>query len=117
MNSKKLDPILVQALANQEAYDAGIVPFNGSALHHDMNRVLSTLPPEEARKLRRKFRKMWRKLIRKNTQATSTDLIKRSDEGHRTGLGQPNPKEHHRTARKVLVYWELNKRARAKAAG
>lgn len=117
MNSKKLDPILVQALANQEAYDAGIAPFNAATLHHDMNKVLSALPQEEARKLRRKFRKMWRKLVRKNIQATSNDLIKQSENGFRSGLGQPHPKEHHHAARKVLVYWELNRRARVKAGG
>lgn len=112
MNSKKLDPILIQALTSQEAFNEGIIPFNICALRHDMNRILSTLPPDESRKLRRKFRKMWRKLILKNTQAISTDLIKRSEDGYRTGLGQSSPQKQHHIARKSLVYYVLNKRAR-----
>lgn len=111
----KTDPILLAALAHQEAYDAGIVPPDSRFLH-DMRRNLSQLPPEESRKLRRKFRKLWRKLARGNQDVTASDLIKGSETAVRTGLGCKNPTQNHSIARKSAVHWEMHRRARKKAA-
>jgi len=113
----KVDPILLQALMAQEAYDAGVVPNTFDKMKHDMNRLLADLPPEESRKLRRRFRKMWRNLIRKNLRPNSNDLILSSAQAHRAGLGVISPTSDHALSRKGLVLSELHKRARKKAAG
>lgn len=42
--------------------EKGILPISDSELGLDMNVYLSRFPPEEARKMRRKFRKLWRKI-------------------------------------------------------
>lgn len=110
----RVDPVLLQALIAQEAYDAGIAPYTFDKLSHDMNRLLSDLPPEEARKLRRKFRKMWRNLVRKNIRANSNDLIRNSTIAHRMGLGTSKPQTQNALSRKSLVLNELSQRARKK---
>lgn len=111
----KIDPILLTALAHQEAYNAGIVPPDSRFLH-DMRRALSQLPTEESRKLRRKFRKLWRKLARGNQGTTASDLIRGSDTANRTGLGCKTPTQSHSMSRKASVHWEMYRRARKKAA-
>lgn len=40
-------------------HQLGIVPLSYD--EKDINRILSSLPPDEAKKMRRKFRKLWRK--------------------------------------------------------
>jgi len=109
----KNNPILLTALAHQEAYDAGIVPPDKD-FSHDMNNILSQLTPEESRRVRRKFRKLWRKLARYNPILTADELIRSSDTSRRTGLGIKEPTRWHRAARKAVVHWELYKRARQK---
>ena len=42
--------------------EAGLVPLTGANLNYDVNKALADLPPDEARKMKRKFRKLWRKL-------------------------------------------------------
>jgi hypothetical protein len=113
----KVDPILLQALLAQEAYDAGIVPYTFDKMRHDMNRLLADLPPEESRKLRRRFRKMWRNIIRKNLLPNSNDLILSSTQAHRAGLGKSAPSVDHSWNRKNYVLSELARRARKKAVG
>lgn len=114
---QKIDPILLQALIAQEAYDAGIVPFAFDKMKHDMNRLLADLTPEESRKLRRRFRKMWRKQVLKNTRSNSDDLILGSEQAHSAGLGEAAPTNDHSWNRKCYVFSELSRRARKKAAG
>lgn len=113
----KVDPILLQALVAQEAYDEGIVPYTLDKLGLDMNKLLADLPPEEARRLRRRFRKMWRNLVRKNLRPNSNDLIRSSTTAYRTGLGKVKPDRTEALSRKNIVLSELSRRARKKAAG
>lgn len=111
----KIDPILLAAMAHQEAYEAGIIPPSTHFLH-DMRRHLEQLPPEESRRIRRKFRKLWRKLARKNN-ASANELIKGSETANRTGLGCKMPTQNHSVARKASVHWEMYRRARKKLSG
>jgi len=110
-----INEILLKALASQEAYDEGIVPLDWATIQHDVSRLLDKLPPEESRKLRRKFRKMWRKLIVKNNKDNASDLIRCSLTAHSVGLGVVKPDLRNATARKHLVLSELMSRARKKA--
>lgn len=108
-----IDPIVLEAIVNQEAYDTGIVPPNKNILA-DMGRPLSSLLPEVSRKLRRKFRKLWRKLGRQHHEIIASELIKCADIANRTGLGAEYPTRKQSLARKSVVYSELNRRARKK---
>lgn len=110
----KINPILLTAMAHQEAYDVGIVPLDTRFLH-DMSRSLSQLSPEESRKLRRKFRKLWRKLAKGNNQViTASNLMLESATANHVGLGCKNPTRYHSAGRKTLVYRELQAKARKK---
>jgi hypothetical protein len=113
----RIDPILLQALISQEAYDAGIAPYSFDKLNQDMNRLLADLPPEEARKMRRRFRKLWRNLARKNLLPNSNDLIRSSATANRVGLGKSKPEKQDAVSRKSWVLYELARRARKKASG
>lgn len=45
------------------AFNNGIAPLDDVwSASHDYNRILASMPPEEAKKMKRKFRKLWRKL-------------------------------------------------------
>ena len=46
---------------------AGIVPFDPNQLDDkDIQRGLESLPPDERRKMKRKFRKLWRRAAKKS---------------------------------------------------
>ena len=50
-----------------EFLNTGIVPLSwratdGAPAWFDINKILASLPPDEVRKMKRKFRKAWRKL-------------------------------------------------------
>jgi hypothetical protein len=51
------NPIL-EFLMKAAAHERGIVPLERN--HHDFNRILASLPPDDARAMKRKFRKLWR---------------------------------------------------------
>jgi hypothetical protein len=60
------DPILKLKL-QIEFLNKGVVPLAwrqevGAPAHFDINKILAGFPPDEARKMKRKFRKLWRKL-------------------------------------------------------
>lgn len=65
-NDRK-DP-LYQILLAKRMEAAGIVPINPGTEQHDVNRDLASLPPEEQRRIKRKFRKAWRTAAKKNLQ-------------------------------------------------
>jgi len=52
-----------------EFMNKGIVPLGlrngGAPIFFDINKILAEMPPEEARKMRRKFRKLWRQIVTK----------------------------------------------------
>jgi hypothetical protein len=50
-------------LIHKACFDEGIIPIEVE--QSDMTVALSQLPPDEARKLKRKFRKLWRREARK----------------------------------------------------
>lgn len=83
--------VLKKIVIFQAHEEAGIAPTSAETL--DFNRVLEALPPEEARKMRRKFRKLWRALA-----ANSRPAQKRA-----VGLGKRNPTKQNKRARQVLV--------------
>jgi hypothetical protein len=92
------NPIL-EFLMKAAAHERGIVPLERN--HHDFNRILASLPPDDARAMKRKFRKLWRKVAR-NKQAKNTRLK------HITsGLGNQNPTRTHKNNRKHMVYAHL----------
>ena len=82
------------------AHEHGIAPIEKS--HHDFNRILSGIPEDEARVMRRKFRKLWRRYLKKS-------ITKR---GHRyrdtaLGLGCKNPTRTQKNNRKNAVVAQL----------
>lgn len=46
----------------------GVAPIELGHSHEDINRILSSLPSEEARVMKRKFRKIWRSLVKKRLE-------------------------------------------------
>lgn len=61
MNMNQHDKVLLDAIWHM----IGIAPIQTNTGKTDINIILSTLPPEEARVMKRKFRKMWRNLVKK----------------------------------------------------
>lgn len=85
-------------LAVQTVYHAlGIVPISSIDLRHDFNRYLASLPPEEARRMKRKFRKLWRAAAKKPPKFVSERHIAK------LGLGAPEPTREEKLARKAEV--------------
>ena len=70
-------------------FKAGIVPIEDPS--NDFRRMLKQLPPEEARRLKRKFRKLWRKNLSPSNK-------------NRAGLGKRTPSRAEKTYRKKLVF-------------
>lgn len=112
-----INQVLLDALTAEEAYRLGIIPLRNENVGTSFRDVLSKMPPEEARKTKRKFRKLWRSLARKASQGSAEAFMRGADEAHRLGLGQPNPNKVNSTARKISVFWELRRRARKRVAG
>ncbi len=88
--------ILVTAMFN-----AGIIPIEETP--HDMTRVLSQLPIEDARKLKRKFRKVWRKLAKAEQLKQNQGKSKKVQIGSQYGKNKLNPSRRERLERKRLV--------------
>lgn len=83
-----------RALIYAVMLEHGIVPIEDPTF--DMRRALATLPPEEARAIKRRFRKMWRKLAKQDKKAAAS-----------AGLGKDAPSRLDRTTRKRLVLEQL----------
>ena len=78
-------------LLQQVMWEQGIIPMDLD--DHDAGRRLDLLPPEEARRLKRRFRKLWRTLAR--TKAYHSLY----------GLGDKEPSRRTKNHRKVLVFY------------
>ena len=91
--------LILDFLMKAAAHEAGIVPLEKT--HHDFNRILASLPPEEARAMKRKFRKLWRKVAK--AKPTKNSRLKRIT----TGLGTANPTRSQKNNRKHAVYMHL----------
>jgi len=100
---------LTESLRTLMAHQKGIVPLAWSGERHDINRDLSTLPPEEVRAMKRKFRKMWRAEAR-NAIPAKTKSGKRFAARYKEqlGLGAENPTKTHKRYRKAAVFRRLS---------
>lgn len=112
-----IDPLLMEIASAEEAYKSGIFPLSGLFSSGDMNRRIHEMSKEDIRKAKRKFRKMWRKIVQAHIKQTADDLIKASDAAFRLGFGEKTPKDYHAVSRKVVVHWELRRRARRRILG
>lgn len=111
-----INPVLMDALTAEEAYQLGIIPLNNENLGKSFLAVLSSMPHDEARRAKRKFRKLWRSLARKASYPSAEALVVGADEAHRMGLGNIKPNRVNCSTRKIAVFWELRRRARARAS-
>ena len=92
-----LDDILRKIVAHQ----LGIVPLSGVPIHHDVNKILTGLPRDEARKMRRKFRKLWRTAVRQRNTNNAPTFKKYV--ASISGLGSPKPDKRNKSNRKLAV--------------
>jgi len=96
--------------------EENIVPFghgNGGLMpDFDVNRALDQLPPEEARKMKRKFRKLWRQAARRFSRPGSCKEEKKA--AIELGRGNPTPEKKHKNRRKWRVFFDLQTKLRLK---
>lgn len=94
------------------SFKEGIVPLEDARM--DVGRALKDLPPEDARKMKRRFRKLWRKLAREEAYsqracefkvAKKLKLPKGDDASQDASLPLPphKPSKRAKLARKELV--------------
>ncbi|HAN16498.1 MAG TPA: hypothetical protein DCP73_13255 [Chloroflexi bacterium] len=84
----------------------GVAPLD--TVHFDINKMLAGLPPDEARKMRRKFRKLWRKYT-KRKMSEAKGVSHKQTAVREVGLGEQSPTRAQRNHRKRAVYWGLRK--------
>jgi|OM-RGC.v1.028954691 hypothetical protein len=89
-------PTLNQMLRDAACIELGIVPLNHN-IHDGIKQRLDAMPPDEARKMKRKFRKLWRKIAKKQCRSESV------------GLGDPDATNSQRRYRKSLVRGEIER--------
>lgn len=91
-------------------HNVGVVPITLKSMHFDYNRILANLPPDEARKMKRKFRKMWRKHLRSYSLGiVSPHLI---EAVRPYGFGENAPSKLQKYRRKKFVYNQVTKQAK-----
>ena len=105
-NLRDVEKTLIQAVHLQ----VGILPMEKTEL--DMRRALQQMPPDDARKAKRRFRKLWRRAMQDvlvaggapmtKSQSNAEDATKR-----RLGVGKQVPSRAERNARKQLVFNQL----------
>lgn len=95
MSFFSFDHPLAEIMRSTLQHSMGIVPLAPG--YYDVNKMLSTLPPSEARKMRRKFRKVWRKFVRNPPKGTSPRYVSQ------LGYGEPSPTRKHKQLRKEAV--------------
>lgn len=89
--------IVTMFLMETVFHEAGLVPIK--TIYHDYNRILADLPPEEARKSKRKFRKAWRKTAKRLIEKKITGrYIKQT-----LGIGAERPTRSQKNSRKTIV--------------
>ena len=108
-----------------EYMERGIVPFQtniyneiscdlGLHMYQDVNRYLNTLPPDEARRMKRKFRKLWRRAV--GLAAGNSNMLRRHAK-KLYGLGNPTPTKKHKLARKSAVIRHLREVVKSSTSG
>lgn len=88
---------IMKILQDAVYHSAGIVPIETT--HHDFNRMLASLPEEEARMMKRKFRKLWRKFAKAPKKGTPSHYVSQS-----MGLGKTEPTRANMNTRKREVH-------------
>jgi hypothetical protein len=109
MRSKKNprpDPILKELFIRQVAIELGVIPVTSSTVDLDFGAALANLPPDEARRAKRKFRKLWRKA---QAEAQRAELW--FDVTHPGGV----PTKSERRRRKVIVASRIDEQATQRA--
>ena len=90
-------------------HQLGIVPLSYD--EKDVNRILSSLPPEEAKKMRRKFRKLWRKAsVIKPPSPTKRGRAYATRYKEQMGYGEAQPTKKQKRNRK----WGVMRNAKIK---
>lgn len=94
MNRDIVTIFLIETISHQ----LGIVPIK--TIHHDYEKILTSLPPDEARVSKRKFRKLWRKCMKglKEEKRISPTYLVRS-----LGSGAKVPTRTQKNTRKAIV--------------
>jgi hypothetical protein len=100
-NLRDIDRAIIQAVM----FTQGILPMEKTNL--DMKRALKQLPPDEARKLSRKFRKLWRQAMQVEVGTGSKTSYRSKAAELRYGVGKQVPSRAERQARKQLVFDRL----------
>jgi len=93
-----LSDILTKLIRDAAFHNLGIAPIDVSISRYDFNKLLESLPPEESRKMKRKFRKLWRKY--------SKELPRRYQE--QMGLSHGAPTRSQKNLRKSEVLRRVN---------
>lgn len=83
---------LRKMLRDMAFHSLGIVPIKYIGWD-GINQQLASLPPEEARKIKRKFRKLWRKIAKHDPNWNAAFL----------GMGDPDPEKILKTRRRSAV--------------
>lgn len=89
--------ILKKILEETAFHTLGIVPIDGVTILGDVNKILGALPPDDAKRMRRKFRKLWRKYV-KSASSRSQCL-----ESEKMKIGSEAPDRRAKRARKWAV--------------
>jgi hypothetical protein len=89
-----------QVMVETLYHTAGIVPIRSSS--QNVSVTLASLPPGEARAMKRKFRKMWRAAVRREL-AAATKARRHVELTETYGLGAPEPTKTQRSMRKAIV--------------
>ena len=99
------DMNLIDVLVSNLAINMGIAPID--VVHHDANRALASLSPEDQRIAKRKFRKLWRSLARGMLATSGPKSVQRQ-----LGLGAEFPTKSQKNNRKARVSLEIARRVR-----
>lgn len=87
-----------QSLRKIAFHTLGIIPIESEDT--SVRKHLESLPPEEARRAKRKFRKLWKKLVKQYKYTIHED---------RLGNGEPKPDAMHVLYRKRMVLANIDR--------
>ena len=100
-----------EVLLYDEMVKAGIMPWGSKSF--DMTKALALLPPDEARKMKRKFRKLWRKHLKRELKRNTTSKSKHDSSFYtetaikrRFGAGK-KPSQNQAQNRRAVVHMEF----------
>jgi hypothetical protein len=105
------DPIFKLKL-QIEFLNKGVVPLAwrqdaGAPAYFDINKILAEMPPDEARKMKRKFRKLWRKLAEHSLKRPGKNSNRRINA---IGLGEAIPNRRAKNFRKAEVLASIHRK-------